>query len=457
MADILICDDDSTFQLATKLVLTKQAGHRCHTAKNTDEAWVILKKQKIDVVLLDIEMRTREEGLEFLPRLRELDADLPVIMSSGRTDLESVRRALREGAWDYSPKDASPEDLLHAVSQALQHLNDRREISLSQAEIRRGARHDAILGESDAAKQLRSTLQKFSKSDAPVLIHGATGTGKELAARSLRPLRADGSLAPFVAIDSATIQGTMAESILFGHEKGAFTGADKAVRGLFEEADGGVVFFDELSNMTIAIQQKLLRVIQEKEVVRLGSHRPIPVQFRLVCASNQDLEKLVEAGKFQADLYQRLNVLPIRLPSLSERREDIALLATEFLSRMRPSWTFTAEALQCLSDYGWPGNIRELQNVISYSVTMADGPELDMGDLPERLRAGAPSILSAAENGMSSSGSFYAQVLEFEANLLKSALARSYRSMSELAEQLGMDRSHLYTKLKQHGLKRRGE
>jgi DNA-binding NtrC family response regulator len=457
MADILICDDDSTFQLATKLVLTKQAGHRCHTAKNTDEAWVILKKQKIDVLLLDIEMRTREEGLEFLPRLRDLDADLPVIMSSGRTDIESVRRALREGAWDYSPKDASPEDLLHAVSQALQRLNDRREVSLSQAEIRRGARHDAILGESEAAKRLRSTLQKFSKSDAPVLIHGATGTGKELAARSLRPVRADGSLAPFVAIDSATIQGTMAESILFGHEKGAFTGADKAVRGLFEEADGGVVFFDELSNMPIAIQQKLLRVIQEKEVVRLGSHRPIPVRFRLICASNQDLEILVEAGRFQADLYQRLNVLPIRLPSLSERREDVPLLANEFLGRMRPSWTFTEGAIQCLSDYAWPGNIRELQNVISYSVTMTDGPELDVGDLPERLRAGAPSMLTAAEAGVSSNGNFYSQVLEFEAKLLKSALARPYRSMSELAEQLGMDRSHLYTKLKQHGLKRRGE
>ncbi len=459
MADILICDDDSTFQLATKLVLTKQAGHRCHTAKNTDEAWVILKKQKIDVLLLDIEMRTHEEGLEFLPRVRELDPDLPIIMSSGKTDLESVRRALREGAWDYSPKGASPDDLLHSVSQALQHLKDRREVLLSQAEIRRAARHDSILGESEPARRLRTTLERFSKSDAPVLIYGETGTGKELAARSLRPTRADGSLAPFVAVDSATIQGTMAESILFGHEKGAFTGADKTVRGLFEEADGGVVFFDELSNMPLAIQQKLLRVIQEKEVVRLGSHRPIPVQFRVVCASNQELEKLVAEGRFQADLYQRLNVLPLRLPSLPERREDIPLLASEFLRRARGGWSFSAEAIQCLSDYSWPGNIRELQNVISYAVTMADGPELDVGDLPERLRAGVPLILSAAEPSLPANTGFYSSVLDYEAKLLKSALQTPYRSVSELAERLGMDRSHLYTKLKQHGLKpqRRGE
>jgi DNA-binding NtrC family response regulator len=453
MADILICDDDSTFQLATKLVLTKQAGHRCHTAKNTDEAWVILKKQKIDILLLDIEMRTREEGLEFLPRVRELDPDLPIIMSSGRTDLESVRRALRAGAWDYSPKDASPDDLLHSVLQALQHLKDRREVSLSQAEIRRSARHDSILGDSEPARRLRSMLQKFSRSDAPVLIYGETGTGKELAARSLRPIRADGSLAPFVAVDSATIQGTMAESILFGHEKGAFTGAEKTVRGLFEEADGGVVFFDELANMPLAIQQKLLRVIQEKEVVRLGSHRPIPVQFRVICASNQDLEKLVNEGRFQADLYQRLNVLPLRLPSLAERREDIPLLAIEFLKRAQPSWSFSDEAIQSLTHYSWPGNIRELQNVISYAVTMADGPELDVGDLPERLRAGVPLTLSAAEPGLALDGGFYAQVLAHEAKLLKSALETPYRSVSELAERLGMDRSHLYTKLKQHGLK----
>ncbi len=453
MADILICDDDPTFQLASKLVLTRQGGHRCQIAKDTDEAWVLLNKQNFDVLLLDIEMRRPEEGLEFLPRIKEFDPDLPVVMISGRTDVDSVRRALRLGAWDYSPKDSDPEDLLHSVSQALQHLKDRREISLSQAELRRNCRHDSILGTSPAADRLRSTLEKFSKSDAPVLIQGETGTGKELAARSLRPVRNDGTLAPFVAIDSATIQGGTAESILFGHEKGAFTGADKTVRGLFEEADGGIVFFDELSNMPLGIQQKLLRVLQEKEVTRLGSHRPISVQFRVVGASNQDLEALAREGKFQPDLYQRLNVLPIRLPPLRERREDVVLLANEFLKRSQPEWTWSIDALQCLQEYPWPGNIRELQNVVAYAVTMAEGPELDLGDLPERFRSGISETLLGAAEAAGSGESFYSQVLEFEARLLREALARPFRSVSELAEQLGMDRSHLYTKLRQHGLK----
>lgn len=457
MAEILICDDDSTFLLATKLLLTKEGKHCCHTVKNTHEAVVILRKQKIDMVILDIEMRTKDEGLVFLPHLKRFDPDLPVIVSSGRKDLDSVRRALREGAWDYYVKDSAPEELLLTVFQALRHSEERRATSLSQAEIRRLARNHEILGESAAVQNLIKTLEKYSKSDAPVLILGETGTGKEMAARYLRPIRADGSLAPFVAIDSATIQGSMAESILFGHEKGAFTGADKPVRGLFEEAEGGVVFFDELANMPIPIQQKLLRVIQEKEVIRLGSHRPIPVRFRLVCACNQNLEKMVQEGKFQLDLYQRINVLPLRLPTLTERREDISLLAQEFLSRERPQWAWTTEALEVLKNYSWPGNIRELQNVISYSVAISDGPKLDIGDLPERLRSDFSNKGNDDCSSSENPTSFYSQVLQFEASLLRKALQKPHRSMTELAEQLGMDRSHLYTKLKQHGLRPRNE
>ncbi|MBU6375313.1 MAG: sigma-54 dependent transcriptional regulator, partial [Bdellovibrionales bacterium] len=288
---------------------------------------------------------------------------------------------------------------------------------------------------------------------APVLIYGETGSGKELVARSLRPTRPDGSLAPFVAVDSSTIQGGTAESILFGHEKGAFTGADKTVKGLFEEANGGVVFFDELSNMPLPIQQKLLRVIQEKEVTRMGSHRPIPVQFRLICASNIDLEKLVSEGRFQADLYQRINVLPVKLPSLRERDADIPLLANDFLKRERPQWRWSPDAIAVLKGYSWPGNIRELQNIISYAVTMSEGPELEIGDLPERVRATTRFQKPLSETETENGTSFYSQVLAFEAELLKVAIQKPFRSVSELAEKLGMDRSHLYTKLKQHGLK----
>jgi DNA-binding NtrC family response regulator len=282
-----------------------------------------------------------------------------------------------------------------------------------------------------------------------VLIWGETGTGKELIARSLRPIREDGTLGPFVSVDSATIMESTAESMLFGHEKGAFTGADRTRPGLFEQADGGVLFFDELANMPLSIQQKLLRVLQEKEVTRMGSERCIKLNFRIVAATNQDLEALVGSGKFQADLLQRLNVLPIQLPPLRERREDIESLVAHFLKKSAHSSTreMSPEALVLLQRYSWPGNIRELQNVIEYAMTMTDQKVLEPGDLPERIRAHLSS------QSQKEASTFYEKIIRFERSLLEEALRGPYNSVSELATQLGMDRSHLYTKLKQHGLK----
>jgi len=452
MAQILICDDDLTFQLAAKQTLAKMAGHTTQWAKNTEEARVLLKKQRFDLLMLDIEMRTPDEGLEFLPWLRENQGSMPILMCSGRTDFEAVRQALRDGAWDYVRKDCEPEHLCHTVTQLLTRAGERDQASLAQEELKRGTRHDQILGESAAARQLREKLERFKRSDAPVLIIGETGTGKELTARSLRPQRNDGSLAPFVSVDSATIAESMAESILFGHEKGAFTGADRARPGLFEQASGGVIFFDELSNMPLTIQQKLLRILQEKEVTRLGSDKPIKLEFRVVCATNQDLEVLVRQGKFQADLLQRLNVLPIRIAPLRERMEDVDALARSFLGRgsRTSDWRFSDEAAEALRLYNWPGNIRELQNVVEYCATMSDGPVLEIGDLPERIRAHQPSG-SAAGNGPGAS--LYENILKYEESLLREAVAQPFKSMSELAVRLGMDRSHLYTKLKQHGIK----
>jgi DNA-binding NtrC family response regulator len=334
-----------------------------------------------------------------------------------------------------------------------EQARERHEARLAQEEIRRGSRFEQIIGGSPAAQLLRERLERFKRSDAPVLIWGETGTGKELAARVLRPMRSDGTPGPFVAVDSATITESTAESILFGHEKGAFTGADRARAGLFEQADGGVIFFDELANMPLNIQQKLLRVLQEKEVVRMGSDRPIRLQFRVVCATNQDLDELVRQGRFQADLLQRLNVLPIQLPPLRERREDIGLLAEHFLRRRRPSGhEIGPDALALLQNYPWPGNIRELQNVIDYTVAMGDGPTLEPGDLPERIRAEGLKPSGPIETE-GASGSLYERVLSFEKRLLEEALAQPYPSVTALAERLGMDRSHLYTKLRQHGLK----
>ncbi len=454
MAQILICDDDLTFQLACRETLSRSASHGCRWAKNSVEARLLLEKESFDLLLLDIEMRTSDEGLEFLPIVRQKFPELPVLMCSGRSGFDDVRRAMTSGAWDYVRKDCEPEHLLHSVELLLLRARERRQARLAHEEIRRqdvriGGTGE-ILGKSPAVAELRQKLAKYARSSAPVLIHGETGTGKELVARSLRPTRDDGSPAPFVAVDSSTISESTAESVLFGHEKGAFTGADKVRPGLFEQADGGVIFFDELANMPISIQQKLLRVLQEKEVTRMGSTRLLKLDFRLVAATNRDLDKMSAAGEFLPDLLQRIQVLPLRLAPLRERREDIPLLAENFLERLgRPGARWTDEALQLLQSYDWPGNVRELHNVVHYAVTMADQKLLDIGDLPERIRAHAP--IGVSEPGGEGTG-FYKEMLEHEARILTRALAAPHSSMSELARRLGMDRSHLYTKLKQHGL-----
>lgn len=454
MAQILICDDDLTFQLACRETLTRSAAYACRWAKNSAEARLLLSKESFDLLLLDIEMRTPDEGLEFLPFLKEQFSELPVLMCSGRSGFEDVRRAMTSGAWDYVRKDCEPEHLHHAVELLLTRARERRNARLAHEEIRRQDARSVgsgeILGNGPAMLELRKKLEKYARSLAPVLIIGETGTGKELVARFLRPIRDDGTPGPFVAVDSATITESTAESILFGHEKGAFTGADRARAGLFEQADGGVLFLDELANMPQSIQQKLLRVLQEKEVTRLGSSRTLKVDFRLIAATNRDLEAMSKKGEFLPDLLQRVQVLPVNLPPLRQRREDIPLLAAEFLRKLGPSEaSWSAEALILLQAYDWPGNVRELHNVVHYAVTMADHSSLDVTDLPERIRS--EPLLSASAGSEHTMG-FYQQMLAHEARLLNEALAIPYASISELARRLGMDRSHLYTKLKQHGL-----
>jgi DNA-binding NtrC family response regulator len=451
MAQILICDDDLTFQLACRATLESGGAHGCRWAKNTEEATFLLSKENFELILLDIEMRTRDEGLEFIPRLRERHPDLPILMCSGRSDFDAVRRALLAGAWDYLRKDSEPEHLLHSVNQMLSRSSERKSAALAHAEIARSTRHHEILGDSPSIQELRQRLNKYARSPAPVLILGETGTGKELAARALRPIRSDGTHGPFVAVDASTIPESTAESVLFGHEKGAFTGADKMRAGLFEQAAGGVIFFDELANMSLTIQQKLLRVLQEKEVTRMGAQKPLQLEFRVVAATNRDPEQLAREGRFLPDLVQRLNVLPLRLVPLRERRTDIPILAQAFLKRhaLHPGSRWSEESLELMMNYDWPGNIRELQNVVHYAVTMAENPVLEIGDLPERIRAHAP--LAASEPKPDGAG-FYQRMLEHEAKLLKAAMEVPHKSVTELAARLGMDRSHLYTKLKQHGL-----
>jgi two-component system, NtrC family, nitrogen regulation response regulator NtrX len=251
-----------------------------------------------------------------------------------------------------------------------------------------------------------------------------------------------------VAVDSSTIQSSTAESLLFGHEKGAFTGADRSTKGIFEEAHGGIVYFDEIANMSLDIQAKLLRVIQEKEFVRLGSSRTIQSDFRVVCATNRNLEEMCKQGLFKDDLWQRLNVLPIELIPLRGRAEDIPLLVGHFLKKQPRQLRFANEVIDVLRAYAWPGNIRELVNLVAYVATMTDGDVVELSDLPPKFR----DIRVSGSAAPASGAGFYEKVSSFERELLTTEYAKAEKNITQLALRLGMDRSHLYSKLKEYGI-----
>ncbi|MBS1960309.1 MAG: sigma-54-dependent Fis family transcriptional regulator [Bdellovibrionales bacterium] len=447
---VLICDDDKTLHLAIKTVLGNN--YDLKSAYNGDEAVAILRNQRMDIVLLDMEMRHASEGLETIPRLIEIQNDVEIIFFSGKLDFKYVRDAMKLGAADYIPKDSGPEELKHVFSKTLQSKHLKNKNAQTQFELKKEYENISFIGESPAVQKIKKQIERAKNSPAPLIIFGETGTGKEVVARLLRKNQPDGFLEPFVAVDSSTIQSTLAESVLFGYEKGAFTGADKPTRGLFEEADGGTIYFDELGNMPLEIQNKLLRVIQEKEVMRIGAAKPIDLEFRVICATNEDLESWIKQGKFREDLYQRLNVLQITLPPLRERIEDIPLLLNHFTERLsegRPRLNFLPEAVKQIQKYPFPGNIRELENLVMYLYTMCDSQDVSPLDLPPKYQT-ANSAGDVA--GGIDSSNFYAAVEAFEKIYLAKQYDRMGANVSKMSQELGMDRSYLHSKLKNYGI-----
>ncbi len=456
-AHILICDDNPVYHQYLQRSLSPS--FKVTATRDGDEALKALKEQSIDLMLLDIQLRSPTEGIQYIPKFLAADPDLTIVMISATTDFRTFRDAMRLGAVDYIAKDFDADEIQHTLKKALERRGLLKKTQQQNFETLTHQRQNLLLGNSKAMQDLRRRIEKVRESTTHVIIHGETGTGKELVARQLRKTLTHDTIEPFVAIDSSTIQSTMAESILFGHEKGAFTGADRTTKGIFEEAHQGIVYFDELANMPLEIQAKLLRVIQEKEVKRLGSSRTIKLDFRVICATNRDLEKMATEGQFKEDLYQRLNVIPIQIPPLRERTEDIPLLVDHFLKRQsHPSQPLqmSDEALEALMAYPWPGNVRELENTIAYIATLFDGEKIEVADLPPKLRE---SIRKKAKDKLAHilesdcSKPFYQRVEEFERDLLTRELTQHQGSLSKLAVSLGMDRSHLYTKMKEFGIR----
>jgi DNA-binding NtrC family response regulator len=446
---ILIVDDDRGFHGVIKQSL--KGRYEVRSAYNSDEAVLLLKKAPTDIILLDIQMRTPTEGFDAIPKFREIDPDPAIIMISGLTDVNAFREAMKHAVHDYIPKDFAPEQLAMAIEAVLSRRELIRKTRQQSYEISSKRDQPLLIGGSPAIQRLLKMIEKLKKSNANVLIYGESGTGKEVVASLIRGLMPDGSPAPFISVDSATIQSTTAESTLFGHEKGAFTGADKTKRGLFEEADGGIIFFDELGNMPLEIQAKLLRVIQEKEVLRLGSSRPIPSDFRVISATNRDMDQMAKEGLFKSDLLQRLNVLPIEIPPLRERKEDLPELIPHFLAKIAkgaPPCELSDESMEALQIYDWPGNVRELLNSLIFAHTMATDGKIEVSELPSKIRDAARvgRVDKSAPRG------FFERLAEAEKSLLKEEYEKQAGNISKMALSIGMDRSHLHGKLKEFGI-----
>jgi len=398
-ARILVVDDEPDM-VENCARLLGRAGHECLTATDGERAAALLDTERPDLVITDLKMPGLD-GMELLRRAQELDPTLPVIVITGFATIESAVAAIKAGAFDYLPKTFSLDQLEVAVDRALRH----RRLALENRSLREQLQStlglENIVGRSPAMVRVGELVRKAARSEANILIVGESGTGKELIARAVHA-NSPRAAQPFVPVDCASLPENLLESELFGHEKGAFTGALRSKPGLMELAHRGTLFLDEIAELPLSLQAKLLRALQEKQIRRVGSTHQITVDVRVVSATNRDLREAVRKGEFREELYYRINVIAIELPPLRERRGDIPLLAHTFIRRYGGG-TVTGiddDALAALEAYPWPGNVRELQNVIERACALTDGPTIRPRDLPEYVvRAERPAPAPGAAPG----------------------------------------------------------
>ncbi len=450
-AVVLVVDDERNIGLTFGQAL-RLAGHNTELASTAKEGLERLLARPIDVVLLDVKLPDMD-GLEVLERIRSERPDVPVVMMSGHGTIDTAVRAVRTGALDFLEKPVAKERLLVAVENALRHKAMADEL----AELRAARGTFDMVGGGRRMSELFEVLRRAAPSEGRVLITGENGTGKELIARAIHEnsRRRD---APFVKLNCAAVPAELIESELFGHERGAFTGAHAARKGKFELADKGTLFLDEVGDMPAAMQAKLLRVLQEGEFERVGGANTIHADVRVIAATNKDLPKEIEEGRFREDLYYRLNVVPIHAPPLRERKEDIPALVASFVREAcerngRRTMEASAEAIAALQGHDYPGNVRELRNLVERLVILSDGPVLTAADVGRAL----PSAKKARVGGYREGATFNELAEEAEREILLGALAFHNDSPTEASRALGMDRGHFYKKLKALGIRRGGE
>jgi DNA-binding NtrC family response regulator len=462
----MIVDDEEAARYGMRRALTT-FGYNISEAGSAEAARALLKQHEPDLLLLDVNLPGMS-GLDFLRELKTANGNAPlVIIVTAHGSERMAVEAVKAGAYDYLSKPFELDDLRLVVKNAAETVQLRREnYSLRRRiEVERSQR-GALIGNSEAMQKVRAMIDKVSETDATVLVRGESGTGKELVARELHERNSARRNASFVAVNCAALPSELIESELFGHEKGAFTGAAARREGKFEQADGGTLFLDEIGDMSSNVQAKLLRALEERRIERLGSNDSIPVDVRIVSATHRPLEQEITNGNFRADLFYRLRVVTVEIAPLRERREDIPLLADTFLRSASeryelPQRALSQPALRRLVEYNWPGNVRELKNAIDRAVIMAEGDEVTPKDLPDEITAGM-SKSSMVEGEAETDGlrtpftaDFREDRREFERRYITRCLEHTQGNVTRAAEILDMHRQSLQHKLRQLGLGRR--
>ena len=445
-AQLLIVDDEAN-TLASLSRAFRLAGHEATVCDNAGKALELARSKRFDLILSDVVMPGKD-GLTLLEELRGDGIATPVVMMSGQAHIEMAVRATRLGALDFLEKPIASEKLLLTVENALRL--QRLESENTQLKQRLG-KHE-IVWQGEAMRRVMDQVERVAASETRVCIMGETGTGKELVARTLheRSGRASG---PFVALNCAAVPAELIESELFGHEKGSFTGAAGRHTGKFEQAEHGSLFLDEIGDMPLPMQAKLLRVLEEGEVERIGGEKPVRVDVRVLVATHRNLEAQVKEGKFRQDLFHRIYVFPLFLPPLRERREDIPALVEHFAAQVcsQNGWKpvpFSKDAIEALQEHSWPGNVRELRNMIERLILLSNSGEVDL----KTVRLALPQETTAASGTLAETGALADRVQAFERDVILAELRRNQYNVASAARALHLERSHLYKKAEQLGI-----
>ena len=457
MASILIVDDEKPIRRILSLLL-QERGHRITEVGSGEEALACLAEAKPDVVLLDLKL-PGIDGLETLSRLRALSPHADIIMMTAFGTITSAVEAMRRGAFDYITKPFDNDELLMIVDRALEVRNLNLEIESLRQELETRYGFTEIVGLSRELQDVFRMMTKIVRVDVTVLITGESGTGKELVARAIHR-RSARERGPFVAVNCSAIPQTLVESEFFGHEKGAFTDARESRPGRFEQADGGTIFLDEVGDLALDAQAKLLRALQDRQIQRIGSRASRPVDVRVIAATNKDLVKEVHEGRFREDLFWRLNVVNIRLPPLRERRDDLPVLIDYFVDRFNRELglavrSIAPDAFRLLCDYDWPGNVRELENTVCRAMILCEGDELTVTDLPGRIRgeiAGLDVSLGSDLDHLTLTEAVTQASERLEKVMIVSRLTEHRGNRTATAESLGVSRKTLFNKMRQYGL-----